>query len=693
MTNSQLVLGISMSNHDRAACLLRDGEIVAAVAEERLDRRKASEGFYRFRPRQIVLPPLRAITAVLRESGVSLNDLDLVVCGRSITTCRDELLAQLPLPADRVVEPPTPAHHIAHAYASFATAPFEDSAVLIVDEQGQLLSDGHYEKISWYQSDAGRLRAIAGFTGTDTDLSLGMFYNVFAALIGLSEAGRPAAGKLMALGSSVDASETGLIDLHPDGDISIPLDRLDRFLQRAGLPRTGAGKGSLENPDDLLARYQPISWQTGVARELAAVAEHELRRALLHTASALRQRSAHQDLAIGGGVALNCTTNACLQQLGWRDIFAHPAATDDGNAVGLAYYGWAEVLGGRRRGPRRFLPYLGPRYTAQRRVAALEDYGLDEFTTTGSPAAVAEQLAQGRVACWFHGRSEWGPRALGGRSIVADPRAAGMKRRINESIKHREPFRPFGISVLDSAAENLLDLDGLAPSLLPYMLAVARFRDRSLPEVTHDDGTVRPQVVHRDDNPQWWELIRSFGELTGLPAVLNTSFNTFGEPLVESPEDAVRQFLLADADLLYLDGLLLDRALVPAAALHAARRTAVARSRLDVGRLALAIEAAGYPQIAVALLDRLNVTTGGRDVEALRMRAAALSGDDDAARRYARAVISTLSVPSEISAAISLLTTTGNAEGIGAMLLAALAGDVDVTQFWSGLLTSSGAAS
>jgi carbamoyltransferase len=310
-----------------------------------------------------------------------------------------------------------------------------------------------------------------------------------------------------------------------------------------------------------------------------------------------------------------------------------------------------------------------------------------------TPEIVAEHVASGEVVCWFNGRSEWGPRALGNRSIVADPRQEGIKARLNCTVKYREPFRPFGLSGTASGLSSTVDMHDLPAALSPYMLTVAPVIRDDLPEVTHHDGSVRFQVVDRKLQPEWHRLIEAFGERTGLYAVLNTSFNTLGEPLVETPEDAVRQFLLTGADGLYLDGRFLSVTDVPAEALAAARRLARERTPIDVLAAALSIEAAGYPVPAGELLDEWQFTAdeavaGGigalRRYQAFMARIAAAEGRHDDARTHARAVLTTATFDRDAGEAASAI-----AESDGDDLLAELVQIISYgrgADFWRHLL-------
>ncbi|MGW3120121.1 carbamoyltransferase C-terminal domain-containing protein [Streptomyces sp. NPDC001107] len=656
------VLGISMSSHDRAAALLRNGRIVAAVAEERIDRRKKSQGFYAHTGGKTVLPPLAAVTYVLREAGLRLDDVHLVVCGRSITTCREAVLGYLPLDPDRVVEPGVPAHHLGHAYSAYATSPFDACDVLVIDEQGHHLPDGSYERATWFSGDLGPLQVERRFLGHGGELSLGMYFDAFAALTGLSEAGLPAAGKLMALAAHGErrADWPSLTEHLADGDVRIRLGAIDAFLEEIAHPVAEGYAGWVPaRLDDLRLKYRPIHWGTQLAADLARKVQDDLEAAVIHTASTLRERTGRANLAYAGGVALNCTANARLREAGYQDVFVHPAATDDGIAVGLAMYGWIDVLGHRREPVKKFSAFLGAHPSKREATTALEDFGLSSYGRNAEVTDVALLLSQDKIVCWYTGRSEWGPRALGARSILADPTSPGSVERLNSRVKFREPFRPFGVSVDEDAAAELFDLELQPPSLGPYMLSVAEVVEPRLKHIAHRDGTVRYQTVPRAAE-HYHRLLVEMRQYIGVPAVLNTSFNTGGEPLVETPQDAVRQFLVSGADALYLEGTLLELSDVPAEVRE--RAVGKAQGADAVGRLkqALQQEAAGYPDAARAIASGVNLglehgPQNLREHAALLMRLADDARQFDEASRRATEVLSWSGMPAAASEAASLL--------------------------------------
>lgn len=700
MTGPRYVVGVGMSNHDRAACLLADGQLVAAVAEERLDRRKRSEGYYRQTPRGVVLPPLASITRLLRDHELQLDDIELFACGRSLGACRETLISYLPVDPSRVVEPSTPSHHLAHAYSAFGTSPFSDAAVLVIDEQGHHF-DGHYEKASWFTAERGPLQPLAQFLGSDIQLSLGMLYNVVAALVSLAEGGRPAAGKLMALAGYGNRPNhwPEVVECLPSGDFNLPLARVDEFLKSVGLePLHNHQSGDVGGLDDLLAKYAPISWRSPLAADLARWAQDEISRGILHLATSLRSSTTYDTLAYAGGVALNCTANAQLRDLGWRDVFVHPAATDDGTAIGLALWGWVSVLG--QNWPdraRKFDPFTGPTHRSSATDEALDHFGLASCRIVDGEAAVstaARRVTDGQVVCWFAGRSEWGPRALGNRSIIASISEDGIKQRINERIKHREHFRPLGISGLEADLRQIGQVDEAPASLLPYMLVAIPAITDQFPEIVHVDGSVRVQVVDEAMQPTFARLLNSIGDATGMAVAINTSFNTLGEPLVEAPHDAVKQFLVSTADALYIEGRLILRNEIDEKQLELAMRKALSESDLDPIQRTQKLLDAGYAEQAAALLaidgyavDRAKQLrpAAQRRLHSVQMRLALASGDTEAATEHATEVLRWSSLSADANAATAVLAsssdaiaqqiaeTTASLSGVGAVLRMATA--------------------
>jgi carbamoyltransferase len=558
---------------------------------------------------KVFTPETVAILSYRRWQNIGIDDVDLFVCGSSIRLCKSQLLTYLPVQSDRVCEIPVPGHHLAHAYSAFGTCPFTEPAVMVIDEQGHYLSD-HYEKCSWYEAADCKLVELQKFYGDKRNISLGLFYNIFAALTGLSEAGFPAAGKLMGLAPFGRAHPEWprLIKTADSGETEISLDAIEAFFQQIGVDIRPEGADlTVREADHLLAKYYPISWKSELGVDIAYKAQEELQAGVLESSNLLKKRSTKQSLCFAGGVALNCMANSQLAKSGWHDVYVHPAATDDGAAIGLAYYGWIEVLK-RERQPIKFSPFTGRRYEINEIKSDLDHFGISDFAKNTAVDAIATELSTGAIVCWFDGSSEWGPRALGARSIAGNPLLPSTATLLNRSVKFREPFRPFGISTTAEAANQLLDLREAPLSLAPYMLSVARPRDSRLKSIAHVDGTVRYQVVDKSVQPNWHSLIEAFGAITGVEAIVNTSFNIYGEPLVETPRDAIRQFLISKANILALQEYMIHRSDIPPDVLAYAWENAFKETMLSPLETAISLCAAGYIEEALTILQCANYT-------------------------------------------------------------------------------------
>ncbi|SDC61531.1 carbamoyltransferase C-terminal domain-containing protein [Shouchella lonarensis] len=598
------ILGVSMSNHDRSAALMKDGEIISAISEERLDRRKKSDGFYAKNDREIVLPPLASITYVLQQSGIELNQVDFLVCGRSIKSCKKELLKYVPIGKEKVIEADIPSHHLMHAYSAYGVSPFYESAVLVIDEQGHHVGDGRFEKVTLYHSKDSKLELIKSFYGDTNNLSLGMFYDIFAALIGLSEAGVPSAGKLMGLAPYGKKREYwgSLLDISRNGDIHINLARLDAFFSNILPFRKGMEEKSINSIQDFLYKYVPVDWNTQLAFDLAFKAQEELEKAIEAISLLLMGLTDSNNLSYAGGVALNCTANSKFKSHGWEDVFIQPAATDDGVAIGLCYYCWIERLG-RKKSCQLFNPFLGKSYSNDEICSSIDKLGLLKYAVTVNPSeSGAAFLGEEKVVGWFQGGSEWGPRALGARSILASPVQPLVVDKINKNIKYRESFRPFGVSIVPEEHSKIFEKNTYVKSLSPYMLNLAKAKG-VLKEVRHVDGTVRFQEVKKEVQPLYFSLIKNVGDIIGVNAVLNTSFNVMGEPLVETPEDAVRQFLLSNIDVLIIGNYCIEKDKIPEKDILSLKKSLFDSSAVNLMRLVMSLEAAGFSNEALTLLE------------------------------------------------------------------------------------------
>jgi carbamoyltransferase len=560
--------------HDASAALLVDGRIVACAAEERFTRSKHSLNLA-----GNTLLPRNAIAYCLRFANLTIDDVDVVAhyCDFQESTIEERFrLLQPYLPDDRAalvkhayqrvfrgmlsresvitqfsrMEGSVPKsfmpvrHHEAHAASSFYLSGFPEAIVLTLDGTGEL--------------ESSLLAVGSGLSIQELDrvllpTSLGTIYLILTVFLGFHSLGDEY--KVMGL-AGYGAPERFrpffdcLIRLEGEGRYSTPVLAADDFkellIRELGQPR---------HPDAAIESRHA---------DIAAALQEALLRAVLHTLRHARSVTGLDRLCLAGGVALNSSLNGAIARAGlFQDVFVQPAAGDEGCSVGAALHGYyRDAAQSRQRTGRWESVFLGPEYDNEEILTALRGHAqnLSWLAQENIAAEVATRLAQGQVAGWFQGRMEFGPRALGNRSILADPRDPGMKERINAKVKRREPFRPFAPSVLEEEAEAYFAMDGLASS--PFMLFTVPVRDArrsTIPAVTHVDGTARIQTVSRATNPLFWELIAKFKALTGIPLVLNTSFNVRNEPIVCSPEDAIRCFLSTDIDCLAIGRFLVEK--------------------------------------------------------------------------------------------------------------------------------------
>ncbi|HRA45037.1 MAG TPA: carbamoyltransferase C-terminal domain-containing protein [Phycicoccus sp.] len=538
-TPATVVLGIN-SAHDASACVLVDGRLVVAVGEERLTRVKHHEGY-----------PHRAVAYCLEGAGVTLADVNCVVINEYPQTDHALELVGTAFRGEMVVNP---SHHLLHAYYAWVASGFDDTAILVVDGSGysygdyarrgcELLGDdvpdGDMDEAeTWFVARDGKIELIRKVWGAWKATSpmyrfpsLGHMYSAASQYIfGHFQH----AGKTMGLAPFGDASRHpgDFVHLTDDG-VLVDTDWMN------GLPRRSDKPANLD--DDCL--------------NLAAKVQAELERAVLHICGKLHDATGSPNLAISGGVGLNSVVNGrVLRESAFDRLFITPAAGDAGVAIGAALYGHHRLTGE--------LPqweycddYHGRPYDhAEIRQAAAERSHLVRIEPVDDPAvAAAADIAAGQVVGWFEGGSEFGPRSLGHRSILCDPRTPGMRDRLNKHVKFREPFRPYAASVLAAHVPTYFDLDIDDP----FMLIVADVRSEhwdTIPSVVHVDRTCRIQSVPPGRPDGFERLIREFHAATGMPMVLNTSFNIRGEPIVETPGDAIDCFLLCNVDTLYIEG-------------------------------------------------------------------------------------------------------------------------------------------
>jgi carbamoyltransferase len=566
-----IILGLSCYYHDSAAALLVDGTLVAAAQEERFSRVKHDSGF-----------PARAIRFCLGAAGLELGDIDHVAfyekpflkVARSLKVCmetfprslriapgvfrrlidrqmglRKELSSRLGLSPERIhfVE-----HHLSHAASAFYCSPFEEAALLTVDGVGEwsTATIGHGNPAP-AGADASRLTI-------DHEIrfphSLGMLYSAFTQFLGFQvNEGEYRVMGLAPYGRPLHMDKVEkVVSVGGDGSLRLNMEYFaflrshqytysDRFVKLFGRPnRTIEG--------DIAPYYADV----------AASIQAKTEEILLKMAAEAHRVTGSANLCLAGGVALNSVANGRISREGpFERVFIQPAAGDSGGALGAALYVEHEVLGR----PRRYVmdhAYLGQSYTDGEVADALSQAGVD-FETAGDDAdlaqGVAEMLADGQVIGWMQDRFEWGPRALGARSILADPRRSAMKDVINAKVKFREPFRPFAPAILEHRAAEFFDFDpGRDAYPSRFMLTVHPFRDGKGPlvEAVNHVGTGRLQSVGPAATPRYRQLIAAFSQVTGVPLVLNTSFNLRGEPIVNSPLDALSTFARSGIDALVI---------------------------------------------------------------------------------------------------------------------------------------------
>ncbi|MEW2085654.1 carbamoyltransferase C-terminal domain-containing protein [Streptomyces sp. NPDC005283] len=543
------VLGLGGSHHDFCAALVQDGAVLSAVEEERLTRKKIAFGLG---PR---LQRCLAANYVLAEAGIGVDDVDLVIANdfvNPVYTLRYH---------DRIH---WMGHHLAHAASTFYTSPFERAAVLVMDGRGSTVVEHgqlHGETITFYEADAEGLHVVRALHGrvTVTDRrsedpyedSVGWMYEAVSKSIGLFTSGHMGApGKTMGLAPYGSPRYVGELGAFYDlGDGSFRQSTAQQIRLRSFI------EAELHAPATEAEREE-------IRAGFAYAVQHHTERIVISLARWLHERTGLTDLCLAGGVALNSVANfKLLQHTGFERIHVVPAAGDQGTALGSALYGYHD-LGGHpwRPAAEPFSPYLGREYTADQIEAALAPAAdrLRVECPEDLYAHVARELAAGAIVGWYQGRSEIGPRALGNRSILADPRDPGMKDRINAKVKHREPFRPFAPVVLAARQEEYFS----SPVPAPYMLMVPEVKPDKravIPAVTHIDGSARLQTVLGELNPRLESLLTAFDALTGVPVLLNTSFNDNEEPIVETPEDAVRCFLKTDTDVLVIGDLVVRK--------------------------------------------------------------------------------------------------------------------------------------
>jgi carbamoyltransferase len=582
------ILGISAFYHDSAACLVRDGEIVAAAQEERFTRKKHDPDF-----------PRNAAEYCLRSQGLTVKDLDYVVfydkpilkferiLETYLTTAPKGLVSYakaLPLWIKHKLWIPDTIkselgfegeilfteHHQSHAGSAFYPSPFEEAAILTIDGVGEWTTNS---------IAVGKGNEFSIIQEVHFPHSIGLLYSAFTYFTGF----KVNSGEYKVMGLApygepkyVQQIYDNLIDLKEDGSYRL---NLKYFNYMSGLTMTTDGFDALfDGP-----RRKPESPLTQREMDLARSVQVVVEECMLRQAKFVYQETKLPNLCLAGGVALNCVGNGRVLREGpFKNIWIQPAAGDAGGALGAALCVWYGYL----KNPRKVngkqdaqkASLLGPQFSDSEAKTQLNKLGAvyHEYSDNDLMHRVTDQLVQDKVIGWFQGRMEFGPRALGNRSIIGDPRSKNMQSKMNLKIKFRESFRPFAPAVLREDVDKYFELD----SDSPYMLIVAPVREErripldaeqeklfgiaklnipksDLPAITHVDYSARVQTVSRDNHPRFHSLISAFKERTGCAVLVNTSFNVRGEPIVHTPEEAYACFMRTEMDCLVVGNLVL----------------------------------------------------------------------------------------------------------------------------------------
>jgi len=569
MSKPTYILGLSCFYHDSGAVLLRDGSVVFAAQEERFTRKKHDESF-----------PKNAIDRALEEAKITTKDLDAVVfyekpflkfferilenefkvwprgfimfhramhewMGKKLwipQNIRKELKYEGPVYFTT--------HHESHGASAFYSSGFPEAAVVTVDGVGEWATAtiGH-----------GKGKELKILREIRFPHSLGLLYSALTYYLGFKV--NSAEYKVMGLAPygkpTYEREIMKLIDLKEDGSFEL---RMEYFTYEFGLTMTGRAMERLfgqptRKPSDPLTQFH---------KDVACSLQHVTEQIMLKIVAHAKHLTGSDSLCLAGGVALNCVANGVILRSGlFKDIFVQPAAGDAGGALGAALAVWHQQFGGERTA-RMDNVYFGSAYddSAIEKLLKDEDLPYEKLAEQNTIERTAALLEGENVIGWFQGRMEFGPRALGSRSILADARNAQNWQKVNLKIKFRESFRPFAPVVLAERMKDYFDLDRESP----YMLLVADVRPekrKEIPAVTHVDGSARIQTIRRDQHPKYYDLLKAFDRRTGCGVIINTSFNVRGEPIVESPKDALNCFLNTDMDYLVLGNCLLKKTDMP----------------------------------------------------------------------------------------------------------------------------------
>ncbi|MDX2138419.1 MAG: carbamoyltransferase [Chloroflexota bacterium] len=585
------ILGIACYYHDAAAALLKDGELVAAAMEERFSRKKHDNSF-----------PIQAITFCLQQAGITAKDLDYAVFyekplvklerilmsvlgtyPRSVTAWREALAnwikdklwiksvigKEVGIDYNKILFCD---HHMSHAASAFFASPFREAAVLTIDGVGEWTTTTLGKATSFWDGEQG-VNHIDLFAEQRFPHSLGLLYSAFTAYLGF----RVNNGEYKVMGMAPYGEPRYMDKLDKlytlnkdDGSFRLNLDYFSysysatdtfnqKFVELFGPARPGEGDFFTMKTNPERSAERAAMDENQRYADIAASIQRVTEESLIAIVNHLHRQTGMKKLVMAGGVALNTKANyRILNETPFEEIYIQPAAGDDGGALGAALWAWHMVLGK----PRKWVmphAYWGKGYSDGELAQFLDEKHLsyERYDDNDEPMLdmLAEELTREKVIGFFQGRFEWGPRALGNRSILADPRFDRMKEIVNTKIKFREPFRPFAPVILRDRALDYFDYPGVEAHEAPrYMLMVAPIKEdkQDLLQAVCHMGTGRLQTIERETNSRYYGVVERFGALTGVPVLLNTSFNLRGEPIVTSPLDAWNTFQNSDIDMLVL---------------------------------------------------------------------------------------------------------------------------------------------
>jgi carbamoyltransferase len=590
------ILGISCFYHDSAAVLIKDGELVAAAEEERFSRKKHDFDF-----------PGLAIDFCLKTAGISANDLDyvayyekpLVKFERILTTAlssfprswktfgesmitwwgnklwmKNIIMEKIEVPPEKIIFTD---HHMSHAASALFASPFEEAAILTIDGVGEWTTASiGYGKASW---EYGNVNEIKLTHEQRFPHSLGLLYSTFTAFLGFKVNN----GEYKVMGMAPYGNPDYVDDIHKiikvfdDGSFWLDMSYFSyhyskdcsyskKFADLFGKPRIHEEEFITPKMDPRVDPNSPKAKENQHYADIAASIQLVTEEIILKMARVVQKQTGSKNLCYAGGVALNSKANGrILAETPFEQMFIQPAAGDAGGALGAALYAYHILLGK----PRRFVQehnYWGASYSNAEIIEALKTSGFSYEEIDDNELLiqkVVDDIIEGKIIGWYQGRFEYGPRALGNRSIIADPRTQEMKDIVNSKIKFREPFRPFAPVILEEEAERffpgLKDVEKHYPPR--FMLTVCAYDEKEgkkVPAVNHM-GTGRLQTVRKDWNPRYYRLVELFKKATGVPVLINTSFNLRGEPIVNTPANALSTFSNSGIDTLVLENILVRK--------------------------------------------------------------------------------------------------------------------------------------